>query len=88
MQQCNCSNTYRYVTQIGPDKGHSVCVICGVDWPSHKPEVVRKAKELFHEHLNLTCTSDHYWDKRGSDYREAWLTIAAEDLEEADETTN
>tara|TARA_R110000744_G_scaffold147612_2_gene260564 strand:- start:558 stop:830 length:273 start_codon:yes stop_codon:yes gene_type:complete len=83
MKKCNCDNTYRY-----PEKGKHVCVICGKDWPddiessNYSEAVKRKAKELYHDHMDLSCTNDFMWGQCSVDYREAWLTIAKEDLEE------
>ncbi len=52
MQQCNCTNTYRY-----PENGKHVCVICGEDWPE---EVETKDAnevmcDMFKEHKKLTA---------------------------------
>jgi len=82
MQQCSCSTGFRF-----PDnQGVWMCSVCGTEWPDDpkpvKPEVLRKAKELFHDHENSTCTNDHYWDKCHPDLQKAWIVIAEDDLGE------
>jgi len=56
--------------------GNNMNFICSEDCPSHDEAVLRMAKELYHDHNDLTCTNDHCWDLCSREYQQAWLLIA------------